>query len=159
MSEAAETLKEGEVQQRRCFTAPAGEALVVVGGTRWLSQQGGGQSGGARGHSERGILHKSFSFDFFFVNYLFLFLSPGPSAWRLSGGPASPPPPPGLCVCVVILWVSASLRRRLSHHLDAVLLQLRSEQSVLVLQLFNLKNKDGEKKSHYQRLHLRDSQI
>lgn len=43
-------------------------------------------------------------------------------------------------------FVSASLGRRLSNHLDAVLLELRSEQRILVLQLFDLENKNEQKK-------------
>lgn len=41
--------------------------------------------------------------------------------------------------------VSASLRRRLTNHLDAVLLELRSEQRVLVLQLFDLEDRNEQK--------------
>lgn len=60
-------------------------------------------------------------------------------------------PPCWLCVWVMVLlpflFISPSLWWCLSNHLDAVLLELRSEQSILILQLFNLKNKEqGEKK-------------
>lgn len=40
---------------------------------------------------------------------------------------------------------SASLGRRLPDHLDAVLLQLRPEERVLILQLLDLKNRANER--------------
>lgn len=48
--------------------------------------------------------------------------------------------------CSSLFFMSLSLRWCLSNHLNAVLLELRSEQSVLILQLLNLKNKDPKKK-------------
>lgn len=77
------------------------------------------------------ILHKSL---FFF----FLIISPSFPPLRLRVRVAVPPP---------VRSVSASLGRRLSDHLDAVLLELRSKQRILILQLFNLKNKKKPKKN------------
>lgn len=71
------------------------------------------------------ILHKSL-FCFFSSSRLLFHHFGCESGWR-----CLPP----------VRSVSASLGRRLSDHLDAVLLELRSKQRILILQLFNLKNK------------------
>lgn len=44
---------------------------------------------------------------------------------------------PVCCVCASLGW-------RLPNHLDAVLLELSSKQSILILQLFDLRNKEGQ---------------
>lgn len=46
----------------------------------------------------------------------------------------------------LVLSLPRLLRRSLSDHLDAVLLELRSEQSVFVLQFFNLHNRTNKQK-------------
>lgn len=78
------------------------------------------------------ILHKSLFF--------FFIISPSFPPLRLRVRVVVP---------LAVRSVSASLGRCLSDHLDAVLLELRSKQRILILQLFNLKNKKKKKKKSH----------
>lgn len=96
---------------------------------KWLVRSSWPWNPGKEAISRKKVsLHESFFF-FFFQSSRLLFHSYMLEWWWSS----------------VFLSPPRLLRRSLSDHLDAVLLELRSEQSVFVLQFFNLHNRTKKK--------------